>query len=230
MVNNKGGCIEMYIQLDGQILYYEKTGKGRPLIMLHGNNESHEIFNEAIDVLSQSYTIYAIDSRGQGMSATPKEFHYIDMAYDVINFITSLKIKKPILYGFSDGGIIGLHVARLNGELLSKLIISGVNLSPKGLKGSAISMIKKEYKKSDYNPLIGLMLKEPNFFDFELEQIDVPTCILAGSRDMVKSSDTKKLNKYIKASTMKILPGETHSSYVIHSTRIAELIIDYDNS
>ena len=218
----------MYIQLDGQVLYYEKTGEGRPLIMLHGNNESHEIFNEAIDVLSQSYTVYAIDSRGQGMSATPKEFHYIDMAYDVINFITSLKIKKPILYGFSDGGIIGLHVARLNGELLSKLIISGVNLSPKGLKGSAISMIKKEYKKSDYNPLIGLMLKEPNFFDFELEQIDVPTCILAGSRDMVKSSDTKKLNKYIKSSTMKILPGETHSSYVIHSTKIANLIIDYD--
>jgi len=220
----------MYIQLDGQVLYYEKTGEGKPLIMLHGNNESHEIFNEAIEVLSDTYTVYAIDSRGQGMSATPKEFHYIDMAYDVINFITTLKIKKPILYGFSDGGIIGLHVARLNGELLSKLIISGVNLSPKGLKGSAISMIKKEYKKSDYNPLIGLMLKEPNFFDFELEQIDVPTCILAGSKDMVKSSDTKKLNKYIKGSTMKILPGETHSSYVIHSTRIAELIIDYDNS
>ena len=218
----------MYIQLDGQVLYYEKTGEGKPLIMLHGNNENHEIFNEAIEVLSDTYTVYAIDSRGQGMSATPKEFHYIDMAYDVINFITSLKIKKPILYGFSDGGIIGLHVAILNGELLSKLIISGVNLSPKGLKGSAISMIKKEYKKSDYNPLIGLMLKEPNFFDFELEQIDVPTCILAGSRDMVKSSDTKKLNKYIKGSTMKILPGETHSSYVIHSTKIANLIIDYD--
>lgn len=218
----------MYIQLDGQVLYYEKTGEGRPLIMLHGNNESHEIFNEAIEVLSNTYTVYAIDSRGQGMSATPNEYHYIDMAVDVISFIETLKIKKPILYGFSDGGIIGLHIARMRGDLLSKLIVSGVNLSPKGLKGSALSKIKKEYKMSNYNPLIGLMLKEPNFFDFELEEISVPTYILAGSRDMVKSSDTKKLNKYIKGSTMKILLGETHSSYVIHSTKIANLIIDYD--
>lgn len=219
----------MYIQLDGQILYYEKCGEGRPLIMLHGNNESHEIFSEAIEILSNNYTVYAMDSRGQGLSATPKEYHYLDMALDVISFIETLKIEKPILYGFSDGGIIGLHVARMRGDLLSKLIVSGVNLSPKGLKGSALSKIKKEYKMSNYNPLIGLMLKEPNFFDFELEEISVPTYILAGSRDMVKSSDTKKLNKYIKGSTMKILLGETHSSYVIHSTKIANLIMDYDN-
>lgn len=218
----------MYIQLDGQVLYYEETGDGTPLIMLHGNNESHEIFEEATEILSEKYTVYAIDSRGQGLSAVPDEFHYIDMAYDVINFIETLGIENPILYGFSDGGIIGLHVARLRGELISKLIISGANLSPKGLKGSAISEIKRDYKKSNKNPLIGLMLKEPNIFDFELEEINVPTLILAGSKDMVKPAETKKINKYIKGSTLRILEGETHSSYVVHSTKIAELIMEYN--
>ncbi len=218
----------MYIQLDGQVLYYEETGDGTPLIMLHGNNESHEIFEEATEILSEKYTVYAIDSRGQGLSAVPDEFHYIDMAYDVINFIETLGIENPILYGFSDGGIIGLHVARLRGELISKLIISGANLSPKGLKGSAISEIKREYKKSNKDPLIGLMLKEPNIFDFELEEISVPTLILAGSKDMVKPAETKKINKCIKGSTLRILDGETHSSYVVHSTKIAEIIMEYN--
>ena len=220
----------MYIQLDGQVLYYEVTGEGKPLIMLHGNGESHKIFDEAIEVLSSQYKVYAIDSRGQGQSATPSEFHYIDMAYDVINFIESLNINKPILYGFSDGGIIGLHVAIHRGDLLSKLIISGANISPKGLKHSAISEIKRDYKKSGFNPLIGMMLSEPNFSISELEQITVPTHILVGSNDMIKPSDTKKLCKHIMGSTVKELPGETHSSYVIHSTKIAELIIEYDNS
>ena len=218
---------DMYIQLDGQVLFYEKTGEGTPLIMLHGNGESHEIFNEAISVLSDSYEVYAIDSRGHGESATPSEYHYIDMAFDVIRFIETLNIERPILYGFSDGGIIGLHVARLRGELISKLIISGVNLSPDGLKRSALSEIKRDYKKSNKSPLIGMMLKEPNFFDFELEEIDVPTLILQGSNDMVKPSEGKKLNKYIKGSTLKILQGETHGSYVINSTKIADIIMDF---
>nr|MCR4612088.1 alpha/beta hydrolase [Lachnospiraceae bacterium] len=198
-----------------------------PLIMLHGNGESHEIFDRAVDILSETYTVYAIDSRGQGQSAIPSEFHYADMATDVINFIEVLDIKKPILYGFSDGGIIGLMVAKRKGELISKLIVSGVNLSPKGLKGSALSTIKKDYKK-DKNPLTELMLKEPNFLDYELEQIDVPTLITMGSDDMVKPSQGKKLNKYIKGSTLKVLQGETHGSYIIDSTKIADLILEFD--
>lgn len=217
----------MIIQLDGQVLYYDVIGNGRPLIMLHGNNESHEIFDEAIDILSENYTVYAIDSRGQGQSAIPSEFHYADMADDVINFIKTLEIDKPILYGFSDGGIIGLLVAKKRGDLIDKLIVSGVNLSPKGLKHSALSEIKKEYKR-DKNPLVGMMLKEPDIEDYELEQINIPTLITAGSDDMVKPSEGKKLSKYIKNSTLKILEGETHGSYVIHSTKVAELILDFD--
>ena len=218
----------MYIQLDGQVLYYEVTGEGKPLIMLHGNGESHEIFDKAIDVLKEHYTVYAIDSRGQGLSETPKEYHYKDMAYDVINFIENLHIAKPTLYGFSDGGVIGLMVAILRSDLISKLIVSGTNLSPKGLTHSAIRAIKKDYKKSGYNPLIGMMLNEPNISTSELEKISVPTFVTAGSNDMIKPSDTKKICKNIAGSTMKILPGETHSSYIIHSTKIADLIIEFD--
>ena len=33
----------MYIQLNGQVLSYEKQGEGRPIILLHGNGESHKI-------------------------------------------------------------------------------------------------------------------------------------------------------------------------------------------
>ena len=47
-------------------LYYEKKGEGAPLIMLHGNGESHEIFDEATEVLKRKFTVYAIDSRGHG--------------------------------------------------------------------------------------------------------------------------------------------------------------------
>ncbi len=216
----------MVIQLDGQILNYEVAGEGKPLIMLHGNNESHEIFEEAISVLSGYYTVYAIDSRGQGLSAPANEYHYSDMAEDVINFIETLDIESPILYGFSDGGIIGLMVAIKKGYLIDKLIVSGVNLTPKGLKHSALSEIKRDFKRTK-DPLVEMMLREPNLTENDLSKINVPTLITMGSNDMVKPAEGRKLNNSIKSSTLKVLDGETHGSYIIHSTKIADIILTY---
>ena len=44
-------------------LYYEKCGNGQPLIMLHGSGEDCTIFNKAISVLKNHFTVYAIDTR-----------------------------------------------------------------------------------------------------------------------------------------------------------------------
>lgn len=52
------------------------------------------------------------------------------MCDDVIQFIKELNIEKPILYGFSDGGIIGILVSIKEHSLLSKLIVSGANITP----------------------------------------------------------------------------------------------------
>ena len=35
-------------------LFYEKQGKGRPLILLHGNGEDHHIFDESVDALAKN--------------------------------------------------------------------------------------------------------------------------------------------------------------------------------
>ena len=56
----------MYIQLNGQILSYEKEGEGSPIIFLHGNGETHAIWDRMIAEMSMDHTVYAIDSRGQG--------------------------------------------------------------------------------------------------------------------------------------------------------------------
>ena len=58
----------MFLEVKGINLYYEKTGQGRPLVMVHGNGESHEIFMEASEVLKESFTCYLPDSRGHGKS------------------------------------------------------------------------------------------------------------------------------------------------------------------
>ena len=101
----------MKILVNNVNLYYEEYGNGKPLILLHGNQESRDIFDKLIDKLKDNYKVYAIDSRCHGKSEDPVDISYDLMCDDIIDFIKKLHIDKPILYGFSDGGIIGLLVA-----------------------------------------------------------------------------------------------------------------------
>ena len=216
----------MFIQLNGQILYYEKEGEGPPFILDHGNGETHEIFDVLIPKLATEYTVYAVDTRGHGQSATPKEYHYAEMAEDMAEFIDGLSLHKPVFYGFSDGGIIGLLLASKYPDKISRLMVSGANLSPRDLKRWAIRWTKKDYRKSK-SPLAELLLKEPDIPTDQLQFISVPTLVLAGAKDMIKKSATKKIAKHIPNATLKILEGEDHGSYVVHSEKLYPLIQDF---
>lgn len=216
----------MFIQLNGQILYYEKKGEASPIILVHGNGESHEIFDVLIAKLSKEYTVYAVDSRGHGQSASPKEFHYEDMAEDMAEFIDGLRIKKPAFYGFSDGAIIGLLLASKYPDKLSALIISGANLHPKDIKHRLYRKIRRRVRKTQ-DPLAKLMLTEPDIPLDQLAFISVPTLVLAGSKDIVKPKVTKAIAKNIPNATLQILENETHGSYVEHSDKLFPLIQDF---
>lgn len=206
-------------------LYYEKAGMGQPLILLHGNGETHRIFDKAIPLLGEHFTVYALDSRGHGQSEAPLEYHYADLAEDVKCFIQGLELERPILYGFSDGGIIGLLLAAKYPQLLSRMIISGANATPDGIRMGWLKLFRG-INAVVKDPKMDMMLAEPHITAEMLQSIAIPTAVLAGSRDMVKRSHTEYIAAQITGSTRRILQGEGHGSYIVHSTKIAKLILE----
>ena len=216
----------MKIKVNNIDLYYEKYGKGKPIILLHGNQESHEIFDKLIEKLKSNYEVFAIDSRCHGKSENPKEISYNLMSDDIIQFIKELNIEKPILYGFSDGGIIGLLIAIKEPDLLSNLIISGANISPDVFTTFDLLLTKLFYffTRSKY---IKMMLDEPNISIEDLQKITVPVHILAGEKDVIKLEHTKLIADNIKNSTLEIIKNENHGSYIIHSDKLYEIIKKY---
>lgn len=213
----------MYIQLNSQVICYEKTGEGTPVILIHGNKEDHHIFDELVEIMSREHTVYAMDSRGHGESATPKEYHYSDMAYDVINLIDALDIISPALVGYSDGGIVALLVAIRASNKLSRIVCCGANLSPAGIHHKDLREIKKDYKR-DNDPRTLMMLVEPDIDTSELQRISVPALIIAGEKDCIKERETNRIASNIKNSQLLILPGEDHSSYIEHTDKIYNYI------
>ena len=159
----------MTIRVNGVELYYETLGEGRPLLMAHGNGEEHSIFNEAAQVLKDRFTCYLIDSRGHGQSSPVKEYHYDDMAQDMIELMEQLDLQNVAFYGFSDGGIIGL-LAASRCSRITDLIVSGANTDPNTVRTWLWLIIRINYLlKKD--PLMALMLREPHIPDEELKKI-----------------------------------------------------------
>lgn len=196
-------------------LNFIKEGNGSPLVLLHGNGESLSYFEKQIDYFKSFYTVYAIDTRGHGLSPRGEApFTLSQFSLDLKDFLDSQNLKDIVLLGFSDGANIALHFALKHQDYLKALILNGGNLNPRGVKrtvqfpieiGYFFAKLFKNHKKRE---LYSLMVNEPDFKESELSAIHVPTLVIAGTNDMIKQSCTQKIHSFIKGSTLKIIKGD----------------------
>ena len=143
----------------------------------------------------------------------------------LIAFIEELNLQDVAFYGFSDGGIIGL-LAAMRCERITDLITSGANLTPDGVKPWLKYFIKAMYLVTK-DPKMRLMLEEPHITAEDLSFIHARTLILAGSNDAVTESETIQIAEGIPGAVLRILDGETHGSYIVHSRKIGDLLLGW---
>ena len=207
-------------------------GKGRPIVLVHGNGEDHHLFDTEIRQLAEAgFTVYAPDSRGHGKSTLVSdepvtEYHYADMAEDIYQFIKALGLKKPALYGHSDGGIIALLLEISHPGTLGIMAASGTNLSPQGLIPSFIEEYS-EINKKEEDPLITLMLTEPHIDSESLKKIRIPVLVTAGDNDLILRSETEKIAAALPDSEMVIVEDADHGSYIVDSEVMGKLLLGF---
>lgn len=216
----------MIIEVNGISLNYEKLGQGYPLIMLHGNGESLEIFKKLAKKLKAHYEIYLIDSRNHGKSSSTKEISYEDMREDIYEFIKKLNIKKPNVIGFSDGAIVSSMIEIKYKDTFNKMALLGINLSPRDFKDKIYSIMLEKFKNSN-NPLEILMLNEPNINLEELSTIDKDVMFFYGDYDLFKDSLYDKLKKALPKAYHKKMIGYDHSSYINNNDIIYDDLIKF---
>ena len=81
--------------------------------------------------------------------------------------------------------------------------------------------------KLDPNPIIKMMMDEPNINESDLRNIQVPAIIIAGSKDMIKDKETKRIAANISNSKLIIMEGHDHSSYIVNSDLLTDTIREF---
>ena len=200
-------------------LYYQKKGKGKPFILLHGNGENSSYFKHQIEYFSDCFRVIAVDTLGHGKSPRGSApFTIEQFAEDLNELMIKMEIPKAIILGFSDGANIAMKFALRHPDKVLALILNGGNLNANGVKRTIQIPIELGYKltkifaqKSEAAKrnmeLLGLMVDDPNIKLDELCSVQAPTLVIAGTKDMIKQSHTEEIAENIPNAKLSIIQG-----------------------
>lgn len=225
---------DMEMKVKGVSIHYEQYGEGKDIVLLHGWGQNIAMMVPlANELLNFRSTI--LDFPGFGDSEEPKEVWKIEDYVQVLEeFLTKLKIKKPIIMGHSFGGRVAIVYASKNP--VEKLILFGspcVRENRKSVKETILKSVKKlpgmnklgEYAKkyigsTDYRkatPMMRNILVKVINQDLseQATKISCPTLLIWGTLDQeAPIEDARKLEKLLKDGALIELEGYSHYAYL----------------
>ncbi len=107
-----------------KIHYQVTSGKGPPLILVHGFSSFGSSWYPTAHLLKNNYQIYLPDNRGHGYSdATETEYGPTDRVSDLAGFIHKLNLNKPCIVGHSLGADTAARMAAEYPDLTACLVL-----------------------------------------------------------------------------------------------------------
>ena len=150
---------ENYYNWRNGTIYYTKKGTGKPLLLIHDLNpisSSYE-WNQVIDLLSNDYTVYAIDLLGCGKSDKPA-MSYINYLYvELINdFIKDIIKEKTDLLVTGESFTFALMASRMNPGTIDK--ITAINPTDITYNVQSPSKVSEFMKHVIETPVLGTFI------------------------------------------------------------------------
>ena len=109
-------------------IWYEVTGEGPVLVLVHANPFDHDLWLYQTAHFSTWFKVIAVDIRGYGRSSKVTEpFSLKDMAEDVVGVMRATGTAKAVLMGCSVGSGISLLLGLDHPELFDSMTLVGGN-------------------------------------------------------------------------------------------------------
>lgn len=125
--------VSVRFQHGNESLWYETSGRGVPLIALHGGlGLDHTYLRPWLDPLAESAELCFLDLLGCGQSSEPADWSTVDHATwieGVEGLRAHLGWDAPVLFGHSYGGMLALDYALRYPDRVRGLILCGTAAS-----------------------------------------------------------------------------------------------------
>ena len=88
-------------------LYYEESGQGQNILLIHGGAANTRFWQKQVPVLSRRYHVVAIDLRGHGNSGKIDDRNtVVQSGRDLKHILETLQLDRVVVVGWSLGGSV----------------------------------------------------------------------------------------------------------------------------
>lgn len=131
--------METVISQDGAPIAFQRSGKGPPLVLVHGTTADHTRWRMVLPALEQHFTVCALDRRGRGESGDGEAYD-IELEFADVAAVVDAAGAAVHLLGHSFGALCAMEAA-LRTDRISKMVlyepafsIEGIAMYPPGSK------------------------------------------------------------------------------------------------
>lgn len=114
------GCVTT----EGDEIYYEVRGQGRPLLMIAGGGGDAGFFTRAAEILSNEYKVITYDRRANSRSTgrAPQNFDIRQQSRDAVAVLHAVDERSAFIFGNSGGAVIALDMAATQPQAVRAII------------------------------------------------------------------------------------------------------------
>jgi pimeloyl-ACP methyl ester carboxylesterase len=216
-------------------MYYEIRGRGRPLLLLHGGGQSGtSSFELQLPVFARRHRVILPDQMGQGRTPdVAGPLSYAGMLADTVSLLESLGAPRVDVVGFSDGGILALMLAARRPELVRRVVVSGVNVTPAGFTAESLEDLRAvpppDAPRID-GKLRTLWLSSPTRAELTLDmlrRVRARVLVVSGDRDVVQLEHTLQIYRALPHAELCVLPGTEHDTFATRARWLDPIVLDF---
>lgn len=112
------------VTVNGVTIAFTRRGEGPPLILMHGQEADHSMFDALSERLASTFTIVAYDQRDCGATINPDEPCSLgDLADDASALIAALGFSRTHVYGSSFGGLVAQSLAARSPDRVDRMVL-----------------------------------------------------------------------------------------------------------
>ncbi|MEU0239587.1 alpha/beta hydrolase [Nocardiopsis sp. NPDC006198] len=217
-----------YADANGVHTYYEESGAGEPLLLMHGGFGTADDFEGGLAALSDTYRVLVPERRGHGRTADVEGPYALEtLALDTAAFVEEVAGGPVRVAAYSHGAMVALTLAVLRPDLVSRLVlISGVFhhsalLSKPGPEGELPEMVAGPYAalSPDGPDHIRVVLRkvaesmavEPAMESADLAGVRAPTLVMVGDDDIVPVEHAVAAYRGLPSAELAVVPHASHA-------------------
>jgi len=223
-----------FFNYKGTKIYYEDTGNGEPLLLLHNFFNTADCWKPYVDVYAKQFRTIAVDMMGHGRSDIYKKedthFRHGDFAKIIIALLDSLKLNNVNAIGGSSGGMTLLHLNTLQPDRFKSVIAIGAQIYfskhvREWVKITGLNTFMEWAKyhgpeKQEYLANVfwqnSSLYDDPSFTPDILSTIKAKWLVVQGDNDFaLPLEQALEMHQYIPNSRLWIVPNGGHLPYLI---------------